>query len=102
LFWRAERAVSESYTVFVHLTDENGRVVTTIDSPPNSGMFPTDRWAVGEIVRDRHTWQVPTNLAPGEYGIEVGMYLLATGQRLPIEMKSNRADKIALTRIRVQ
>jgi hypothetical protein len=102
LFWRAERAVTESYTVFAHLTDASGRVVTTIDSPPYDGMFPTNRWTVGEIVRDRHTLQVPANLAPGEYGIEVGMYLLATGQRLPIETESNRADKIALTRIRVQ
>lgn len=102
LFWRAERAVSESYTVFVHLTDASGRVITTIDSPPYNGMFPTDRWTVGEIVRDRHTLQVPVNLAPGEYGIEIGMYLLATGQRLPIGLESNRADKIALTRIRVQ
>ena len=98
LFWRADQVVPQSYTVFVHLTDATGRVVADADSPPSQGLFPTDRWTPGETVRDRHTLKAPANLAPGNYGIEVGMYLPSTGARLPI----GASDKIVLTQLSVQ
>ena len=99
LIWRAERTMNESYTVFVHLVDADGRVVADADSPPFSGLFPTDRWQVGEALRDRHTLRIPNDLAPGNYGIEIGMYLPATGARLPID---GAADKIILTQVSVR
>ena len=102
LFWRANRAVAESYTVFVHLVDASGRVVADADSPPSRGLFPTDRWGVGEGVRDRHTLTIPANLSPGNYAIEIGMYLPATGARLPMETALGGADKIVLTQVSVQ
>jgi hypothetical protein len=98
LFWRADRALNESYTVFVHLLDANGQVVADADSPPFSGLFPTNRWSVGEIVRDRHTLKIP-NVPPGEYAIEIGMYLPATGARLPID---NGVDHLVLTQVSVR
>ena len=99
LIWRAERAVSESYTVFVHLVDAEGRVVADADSPPFSGLFTTDRWQVGEALRDRHTLKIPSDLAPGNYAVEIGMYLPVTGARLPID---GAADKIILTQVSVR
>ncbi len=102
LFWRAEGAITESYTVFAHLIDASGRVVADADSPPWRGAFPTERWSVGEALRDRHTFQVPVDLAPGDYAIEIGMYLPATNTRLPIETPSGRADKIVLMQVSVR
>ncbi len=102
LFWRADRAVSESYTVFVHLVDAEGRVVTDADSPPSSGLFPTNLWKPGEGLRDRHILKIPADLAPGNYSLEIGMYLPANSVRLPIESASNRADKLVLTQVRVR
>jgi Protein O-mannosyl-transferase TMEM260-like len=97
LFWRGDRTLPESYTVFVHLTDASGRVVATADSPPSQGDYPTDRWTAGEQVRDRHTLKIPGDLAPGNYSIEVGMYTRSTGARLPI----GSTDKMALTQVSV-
>lgn len=99
LIWRAERPVDESYTVFVHLVDAEGRVIGDADNPPFSGLFPTNRWQVGEVLRDRHLLKIPRDLAPGNYTIEIGMYLPTTNTRVEVE---GGADKIVLTTLRVK
>jgi hypothetical protein len=102
LFWRADRALQEVYTVFVHLVDASGRVVADADSPPYRGMFPTDRWTIGEIVRDRHMLIIPANLVSGDYSIAIGMYLPSTGERIPIETASNPTDQIFVAQVSVR
>ncbi len=97
LMWRGDRAISQSYTVFVHLIDSNGRVVADADSPPLRGLFPTVRWVPGETIRDRHTLKVPADIAPGNYAIEVGMYEPADGVRLTI----GGADTLVLTQVKI-
>jgi hypothetical protein len=99
LIWRADRAVNESYTVFVHLIDAGGHVVADADSPPFSGLFTTDRWQVGEVLRDRHTLKIPSDLAPGNYAVEIGMYLAATGARLPVDAAT---DHLVITQVSVR
>ncbi|MBI5652907.1 MAG: DUF2723 domain-containing protein [Chloroflexi bacterium] len=99
LFWRGDRVMREAYTVFVHLTDASGQVLADADSPPAQGLYPTTRWLSGEIVRDRHSLKIPGDLAPGEYQIAIGMYLPATGARLPVDPGG---DYIALTKIVVK
>ena len=99
LVWRAERALTEAYTVFVHLVDANGNVVADADSPPFTGLYPTNRWRAGETLRDRHTLKIPADLAPGNYALEIGMYAPATGARLPV---SGGADKIDLAPLGVK
>ncbi len=98
LLWRGERSASQSYTVFVHLIDNTGRVIKDADSPPLHGLFPTDRWNVGETIRDRHTLAVPSDLAPGDYAVEIGMYQPSDGRRLPI----GGSDKLVLTQVKVK
>lgn len=98
LFWRADRALSESYTVFVHLVDPGGRVVADADSAPASGLFPTNRWPADKGMRDRHVLKIPADLAPGNYWIEIGMYLPATGARLAI----GASDRIGLMQVEVK
>lgn len=102
LVWRADRAVTQSYTVFVHLTDANGRVYATADGPPFHGLFPTDLWIVGEKLLDPHTLTIPANLKPGTFYLEVGMYVRSSGARLPIETEIDRSDKIVLTPVNVR
>ena len=46
------------------------------------GFYPTSRWEVGEIVRDRYDILISPEAPPGEYQIAVGMYLAETGERL--------------------
>lgn len=74
LYWNSVRPIQEAYTAFVHLEDASGAVLAQSDRPPWDGMFPTDRWTVGETVRDEYTIKIPDNLPAGEYVLRVGLY----------------------------
>jgi 4-amino-4-deoxy-L-arabinose transferase-like glycosyltransferase len=85
LFWRALEAVPEDYTVFLHLLDAGGQPLAQSDSAPVGGALPTSAWEVGAEIVDRHGLLLPDNLAPGEYQVQMGMYLPETGERLPVQ-----------------
>jgi transmembrane protein TMEM260 (protein O-mannosyltransferase) len=102
LFWRADHETRESYTVFVHLLNEQGQLVADADSPPFSGLYSTDRWSAGESLRDRHVLAIPGTIAAGKYVIEVGMYLAPDGNRLAVESSSGRTDRIIVAQVNVR
>ena len=84
LYWTAQAPATTSYTVFVHFLAADGFDLVDADSLPAGGRRPTDRWGEGEGVIDPHLIPVPANAPPGEYGIEVGLYQLSTGERLSL------------------
>ena len=53
-----------------------------LKSMPRQNTHPTTQWQAGQIVDDRHV--LPLDLEPGEYHVVLGMYHLASGQRLPV------------------
>jgi len=83
LYWQAQGALPEDYTVFVHLLDSDGALVASHDGPPMAGRYPTRAWAPGEVVKDTHPLALPTDLAPGRYRLQVGMYRWPSLERLP-------------------
>jgi hypothetical protein len=74
LDWTAPGPLDVNYTVFVHLVDNSGKVWAQQDGWPVNGRAPTTQWQVGLLVQDRHALTVPSNLLPGQYWIEVGLY----------------------------
>lgn len=96
LHWRALQEMAESYTVFAHLVDGNGEVRAQRDSAPMSGAYPTTLWQPGEYVTDVHTIAIPPDLPPGDYALEVGLYLANTGARLPV---AGNGDRILLEKV---
>ena len=84
LYWEALSPPAADYTVFVHLLDEQGQIVAAHDSMPAGNRFPTRAWQPGLQVRDAHPIDLPADLAPGTYQVSVGLYLLETGERLPV------------------
>jgi 4-amino-4-deoxy-L-arabinose transferase-like glycosyltransferase len=84
LYWRASSEMAESYTVFTHLLDVGGQVWGQKDNPPLEGSYPTTLWVAGEVVSDEYVIPVRDDAPSGEYMIEVGMYRLETGERLPV------------------
>ncbi|HZY43731.1 MAG TPA: hypothetical protein VFF70_03190, partial [Anaerolineae bacterium] len=84
LQWHALSAPPESYTVFVHLLDEQGHLAAQADGLPVMGDYPTNWWASGEIISDQHTLQLMPDMPPGKYRIAIGLYRLADGIRLPV------------------
>lgn len=82
LHWSCRASTPRDYTVFVHLRDEEGRVVAQADGPPLNGDYPTSSWAPGEAFVDHRVLDVE-GLPVGRYDLSVGLYLLETGERLP-------------------
>jgi hypothetical protein len=84
LFWEALERPAKDYTVFVHLLDGDGQIAASHDGMPLEDRFPTSAWRPGMIIPDKHTLALPADLAPGEYQFNTGLYLLETGERLPV------------------
>lgn len=74
LYWRARARMDKSYTVFVHLLDQNGKVVAQEDALPLKGARPTTTWVPNEYLADTYTLALKTDTPRGTYRIEVGWY----------------------------
>jgi hypothetical protein len=85
LQWRALTPPDENWKVFLHLTDEVGRVLAQVDTPPLGGAFPTylwfPKWVPGQQVTDPYTLTVPADIPAGRYRLQVGLYGFNTLQR---------------------
>jgi hypothetical protein len=84
LYWQAQTEMAEDYTAFVHVRDEEGRLVAQSDSMPIDGFYPTSYWREGEIVPDLHCLRFLSNVRPVSHQVFVGMYLRETMQRLAV------------------
>jgi len=74
LLWECRERIPDSYTVFTHLLDEGGRYIAGHDSPPDGGNAPTTSWLPGEFIVDVHEIPLPSELKPGQYFLEIGLY----------------------------
>jgi 4-amino-4-deoxy-L-arabinose transferase-like glycosyltransferase len=97
LVWQALQNPTDDYTVFVHLLYPDGACcVWQQDSMPVSGTYDTSRWLPGEVVVDSYEITLPAALPPGDYPIEVGLYIAETGQRLGVESTDGAASDAIL------
>ena len=96
LFWQASAPVTEDYTGFIHVLDASGRLVAQTDRQPLAGQYPTTAWRPGEWAPDPFVVTLPADAPAGEYVVVTGMYLLRTGQRLPV---AGGGDTVQLGRI---
>ncbi len=102
LFWQALDEVGERYKVFTHVLDARSHIVGQRDAEPVGGTRPTTTWEKGEIIADNYGVLVLPGTPPGEHQLEIGMYSLETGQRLPVlEDAEVIGDRILLQAVRV-
>lgn len=98
LTWQGLADMSEDYTVFVQVLDAADRIVGQVDAWPVQGTFPTSQWRPGATVTDPYLVALSPEMQPGPHRLHVGLYLLATGQRLPVVDAEGNAvdDKVEL------
>jgi hypothetical protein len=104
LYWTAYRQPAQDYTVFVHVYDAAGKLVTSHDGPPLFGYLRTSTWGTSDIVPDRHDIPLPDDWASGEYRLVAGLYNPTTSQRLPLvdAQGTQVGDSTELERVTVQ
>jgi hypothetical protein len=104
LYWQGLAPMEERYTVFSHLLAADNTVDAQMDSEPQGGGLPTDRWTAGQVVRDNYALTVSESATAGPHLLEVGMYYLPTGQRLPASDAStgqSLGDRVVLGTVEV-
>lgn len=84
LFWKTDAPLAVNYSSFVHVLDASGHGVVGADNV-HVADYPTSWWRVGAYARDVHPVTLPSNLASGQYRVEVGVYDRQSGKQLPID-----------------
>jgi hypothetical protein len=84
LYWQALGATDTSYSVFIHLLNQQGDIVAQRDSVPGQGALPTTSWVEGEVITDPCEIPIPSDVPSGTYTIIVGLYDASSGERLPV------------------
>ncbi|MEP7286006.1 MAG: glycosyltransferase family 39 protein [Chloroflexota bacterium] len=95
LYWESlTRRPALDVTIFVHLLDKNGTMISQQDARPLNGQYPTFIWDQGELVQTDYmleTKSMPLNTL----SIEVGMYTFPDQARLPVVQNGeSAADKV--------
>jgi len=91
LYWRTDSALPTRYKVFTHLLGERFNATTgnflwgQQDNEPGNGQDLTTLWAPGAIIVDSYRIPIDPQAPAGPYTIEIGMYGLVDGVRLPIQ-----------------
>ena len=103
LTWQSLAPLDHDYTVFIQILNDQDHIVGQVDAWPLQGTLPTSQWQPGQTITDPHLVRLADDLPPGNYRLQVGWYLLATLQRLPV-LDSNATpmdDKFLVTRLAV-
>jgi hypothetical protein len=104
LYWQALGPMDFDYSVFTHLLGPANEVLAQDDGTPRDGTRPTTLWEPGEVIADPYRLVVGPDVPPGRYPLEIGMYRLETGTRLPVVDAGGQPvphDRILLTAITV-
>jgi hypothetical protein len=99
--WQALRDTTASYKFFLHLYEaESGTLASQADVALHDWAYPTNFWAIGEIVSD--DVRLPLGeVSPGKYELAIGVYHPGTGDRLSVsdEALATRSDALILREI---
>ncbi len=101
LYWQALTAIPQNYTIFIHLRNLKGGNIAQADHRPLGSMYPTSIWPVGETIRESSDLFLPPDLSPGNYELWAGLYLLETGERLPLQNDTSAENAFNLGQLTI-
>lgn len=74
LYWQTDRAISEHYTLFLHLADMEDNLLFQFDGVPDGGRHPTTQWLPGLPFADRHRLTATTVTTDTLATLSLGFY----------------------------
>lgn len=95
LWWEASGPLDADYQVFAHMLDSSGTLISQADGPPQGGRLPTSFWEE-EIVVDDHAFVIPVEGFSGNTKVQVGLYQLVDGSRLPRANEAGPSDFVEI------
>lgn len=84
IVWSALQPMVTDYNVSVRISDATHLPVVQQDGLPIATFGHTSQWEIGRTLRDNHGLELPADLLPGEYYLEVTVYNYVTGENLEV------------------
>ena len=101
LYWQPLANMTSDYTIFVHLSDQDGTTIAQNDHQVADGILPTSCWQPGRIIVDSTSIQIPPDTSPGTYQLKLGLYSPETLDRLPIIQDTSGEQTFQLADIEI-
>ncbi|MCC6190502.1 MAG: glycosyltransferase family 39 protein [Anaerolineales bacterium] len=99
LYWQSEIALDRNWSIFVHVVDVAGVIVAQRDRYPGQGSLATTLLTPGQTWADAYVIPIPdAAFAPAAAHIEVGLFDLVDGVRLPL---ADGTDALVLTPVTI-
>jgi mannosyltransferase len=84
LWWRTSGRPAKNYSVFVHLMDAGGKVITQFDKLPLNDFYPMRAWPPDVDQRDDYPLNLPVDANLDGAWLAVGVYNRAKMERLTV------------------
>ena len=98
-YWRVLTPPGQPLSLMAHLLRADGTPVAVGDGLG----VPVEQWQPGDIIVQRHTFQLPPETAPGPLWLSVGAYTLPDVQRLPVSVNGAVVgDRLVVTQLEVK
>jgi len=91
-YWRVTAADREPLAIFAQLLDESGSPRAGFDGLD----VPPIGWLAGDVIVQAHTLSLPSDLEPGRYWLQLGMYHVQGVRRLPVLLEGAEAGNRVL------
>jgi hypothetical protein len=108
LQWYVRKKIDKDYMLFMHVFDEQGRLVGQADVPPG-GLLPTTTWRKGHFIDWKHRLPIQLDAQGKTFWIRLGIYDPEDFARLPLRgptapegAPNDGADAFVLQKIRIE
>jgi hypothetical protein len=93
LYWNAFETPDANLSLFIHLVDSSGQLISQVDANPGMPGRLTPTWTDPNetLIDPPRLLRIPGDVPAGDYQVRVGLYDFATGQRLPVMSEENAA-----------
>lgn len=98
-FWEALTKITENYSIFIHLRDEQDNIIGQFDYQPFSGSYPTQHWQPGQQLVETIAFPSPSEIPAGTHQLFAGFYNPHTMHRLPIINQDHADNALKLGKI---
>ena len=104
LYFMTDEVIEGDYTLFLHVADDQDRLLYQFDGVPVDGRHPTRQWLPGQIFADTHLIQVDKITDDTLATLSIGFYPIDDPrQRQPITNAQGQpiGDRLVLARLRL-
>lgn len=101
LVWTPHALIPEDFNVSVQIATPDGVPVVQRDGVPQGTFGHMTQWETGGRYRDNHGLQLPRDLSPGNYQLQVIVYRWQDGKRLRYTTENLQGDVAKLAEITV-